>query len=131
MTDQEFLEAFECGDLSEFHHRDHIRMAWLYLRQFGFEEGSKRIVLGIQHFAKAHHQTQLYHETITQFWIRLVRHAIGLYPETKDFGRLVENLPILCQSQSIYRHYTREALMSELARKEWCPPDILPLPNEF
>jgi len=128
MTDIEFLDAFESGALNEFHHRDHIRMAWLYLRRFGFEDGSKRIIDGIKHFARAHHQTQLYHETITWFWIRLVQHALDAFP-TKDFPGLIEKFPQLCDARSIDRHYSRETLMSERARIQWCPPDQLPMPS--
>ena len=32
LNDEEFLQAFEDCTLEEFHHADHVRMAWLYLR---------------------------------------------------------------------------------------------------
>lgn len=127
MTDQEFLEAFESGGLSEFHHRDHIRMAWLYLMRFGFEDGSKRITDGIKHFAAAHHQTRLYHETITWFWILLLRHIRENHPEIMDFDSLIAKFPFLCNGRSIFQHYTREILESDRARHEWCPPDLNPI----
>ena len=80
MTDEEFLEAFEDCTLEEFHHADHIRMAWLYLRQFGYEIGSAKVKEGIKRFAAAKNATTLYHETITEFWIRLVQHVIENHP---------------------------------------------------
>jgi hypothetical protein len=37
MTDEEFLRAFEACELSNgcFHHRDHIRLAWIYVHRYG------------------------------------------------------------------------------------------------
>lgn len=128
MTDGEFLKAFEECTLTEFHHSDHIRMAWLYLRGYGFEEGTARIAEGIRRFAASHQQHRLYHETITVFWIRVVEHVRQTYPEVADFESLVLRAPFLSDSRSIYKHYDRQLLMSDRARQEWCAPDLLPLP---
>jgi len=37
MTDTEFLRAFENCEIAngDFHHRDHIRLAWIYLQLYG------------------------------------------------------------------------------------------------
>lgn len=129
MTDEEFLKAFEDCTLKGFHHIDHIRMAWLYLRKYGFEEATACIVKGIRHFALSHHQNQLYHETITVFWIRVVDHVRREYPKEADFESLLLRAPFLAESKSIYKHYDPEFLMSDRPRREWCPPDFLPMPD--
>jgi len=118
MTDEEFLKAFEDCTLTEFHHSDHIRMAWLYLRMYGFEEGTAHVVEGIRHFAASHQQHQLYHETITLFWIRVVEHVIVANPHTENFAAFFDSFPPLRDSKSIFRHYTKDLLMSEAARNE-------------
>ena len=129
MTNEEFLKAFEECTLTGFHHVDHIRMAWLYLRKYGFEAGSTRIVNGIKRFAARHQQHQLYHETITVFWIHVVEHVRQAHPDVADFELLLTQAPFLFDSRSIYQHYDHGLLMSDLARREWCPPDLLPMPG--
>lgn len=125
MTDQEFLKAFEDCSLTEFHHRDHIRMAWLYLREFGYEKGSSKVAEGIRRFAATKNQNRLYHETITQFWIRLVQHVIENHTPAKDFAEFINSFPRLSDSKSIFRHYSRDLLMSESARLQCQEPDLM------
>jgi hypothetical protein len=129
MTDSEFLKAFEECTIpnTEFNHRAHIRMAWLYLNQEGYESGSRKIVDGIKRFAAFHH-SQLYHETITHFWIRLVQHAISEHPKITDFDLLLAQVPCLTRTGSIYQHYSKELLKTARAKQEWCDPDLLSLP---
>jgi hypothetical protein len=103
MTDEEFLKAFEDCTLEEFHHADHIRMAWLYLRKFGYEIGSAKVKEGIKRFAAAKNATTLYHETITEFWIRFVQHVVENHP-AKTFEQFFSSFPPLQNSKSIYRH---------------------------
>ena len=124
MSDEQFLQEFENCTLQEFHHRDHIRMAWLYLSKFGYSQGSTKVKEGIKKFAVAKGATTLYHETITEFWIRLVQHVIENHP-SKTFEQFFASFPPLEDSKSIYRHYTKDFLMSETARKEWAEPNLL------
>ncbi len=127
MNDQMFLTAFEDGSLHEFPHRAHIRMAWLYLRAYGLEEGTRRIRAGIQHFAGQHGATQKYHETITVFWARLVHHAIMNDPSIADFDTFIRQYPILLNLKAINQHYSHDRLWSESARYEWVEPDMSPM----
>lgn len=124
MTNEEFLKQFENASLEEFHHIDHIRIAWLYLRQFGFERGSQKIVEGVKYFAAAHNQSQRYHETITQFWIRAVEHCIQANRTINNFNEFIDTFPFLKETASIYKHYTKQQLMSEIARAQWVDPDL-------
>jgi hypothetical protein len=66
------IDAFESNGIAahEFHHRDHVRMAWTYLREYGFPAGAQRFVEALQRFALANGKPQLYHATIT--WAYLV-----------------------------------------------------------
>ena len=77
MTDQEFLHAFESGRIppAEFHHRDHLRLAWVQVRKLGAEQAAGAVAEGIGRFAGAHGQHRLYHETLTRFWVRIVAHC--------------------------------------------------------
>ncbi|HEX7190887.1 MAG TPA: hypothetical protein VF381_04865 [Thermoanaerobaculia bacterium] len=68
----ELIDAFEEGriDNREFHHQQHVRMAWTYLQEYGFPAGAQRFVEALQRFAAANGKPQLYHATIT--WAYLV-----------------------------------------------------------
>jgi hypothetical protein len=129
MTDEEFLKAFEDCTLEEFHHKDHIRMAWIYLRKFGYEIGSAKVKEGIKKFAAAKNATTLYHETITQFWIYLVQHVITSNPQTGTFEQFFFIFPPLRDAKSIFLHYSKDFLMTEVARKNWRNPDLLRMPG--
>ena len=71
-SDEEFLRAFE--DLSFpadlFHHGEHIRVAWLYLKSSDASRAAERMSEGIRRFANHHGATQKYHHTLTLAWIR-------------------------------------------------------------
>jgi hypothetical protein len=83
----------------------------------------------IQRFAAHHHQSQLYHETITGFWMRLLRHILDTAEPDQPFADVV-----YCAISSwgsmdfFFRHYSRERAFSAQARQQWLEPDLLPLP---
>jgi len=130
MNDSEFLAAFESLTLphDQFPHAAHIRMAWLYLRRDGWELGVQHIRQGIQRFAESHGAIRKYHETITLFWARAVHYAIAQSPEITDFSAFTAAYPHLLDTRIIQRHYSREHLWSDAARREWVEPDLQPLP---
>jgi len=130
MTDQEFVEAFFAGRLrnEQFHHRDHLRLTWLVLREYGRERGGRMITDGIRHFAAAHGQASRYHETMTQFWIWLIDHARLARPQITSFEDFLAAFPLALDKALPFRHWTREAMTSPAAREAWLEPDLVPLP---
>jgi hypothetical protein len=128
MNDSEFLQHFEMAHLPAFPHREHIRMAWLYLRRDGWEQGYQAIQKGLRHFAAAHGQSQKYHESITRFWALLVYHGIQTKPEISSFDDFVSAFPFLLDKQSMSKHYSPERLFSAEARADWLEPDLIPMP---
>lgn len=131
MDDRVFLQAFEDGTLppSEFSHRGHIRMAWLYLREYGWGEGIMRIRSGIQIFAARLGATTKYHETITVFWARLVQHMINEQPQLETFDDFLAHFPQILDSRLIQQHYSSDLLKSTLARAQWVEPDLTLMPS--
>jgi hypothetical protein len=125
MTDQEFLHAFDSGHLSpaEFHHRDHLRLAWLEVDRLGLEAGAAAVAHGIRRFATAHGHHRLYHETLTRFWVRIVAHA-----SRETFAATLEAHPMLLLKDLPLRHWSRETLYGDEAREGWMEPDLMPLP---
>ena len=130
MSDDAFLQAFLDGSLppGHFHHRDHLRLAWLLIRRFGMEPAGSIVSSGIREFAARHGQAKKYHETMTQFWVRIVGHAGHARPEIDDFDTFVETFPLLLDTGLPFRHWQRETMGSAAAHAEWLEPDLLPLP---
>jgi hypothetical protein len=125
MTDHEFLHAFESGHLSpaDFHHRDHLRLAWIEVRQRGLEAGAAAVSSGIRRFAEAHGHDRLYHETLTRFWVRVVAHA-----SRPTFAETLDRHPMLLSKDLPLKHWRRETLFADAARQAWVEPDLAPLP---
>jgi hypothetical protein len=48
VDDEQFLVAFENGALSpaEFHHRDHLRLAWVQVKRLGLAGGADAVAAG-------------------------------------------------------------------------------------
>jgi hypothetical protein len=130
MTDDEFLRALADGTLpnERFHHRDHLRLAWLLIARDGPEAGGAAVARSIRRFAAAHGHADKYHETLTQFWTRLVGHVTLTWPDIRTFDALLVAFPLLLDSALPLRHWRRETLFGAAARAAWTPPDLLALP---
>jgi hypothetical protein len=126
LTDDQFLESFEAGTISnhDFKHADHMRMAWIYLTRLSPERAKHQIIAGIRNFAAIHGATQLYHETITLFWIHAVEMAIRKSP-ARQFDEFIQENRHLLDKGYIYRFYTKDLLMSSEAKISWMDPDLM------
>src|SRR5690349_24470242 len=96
-SDEKLLPAF--GGLSfpvgQFHHREHIRVAWLYLKSSDATRAAERMAAGIRRFANHHGATRKYHHTQTLAWMRLVAAALVETLEGHDFARFLAVHPEL------------------------------------
>ena len=149
MNDAEFLRSFEDCTLpnTAFHHRDHVRLGWLYLRRYPALDALARFTGGLKRFAAANGKPGLYHETITWAYLlliheRMARSALtspgpsspapSLPPSPGEEGRKAEtweefarrNPDLLVWSPSVLDcYYEKETLGSELARRVFVLPD--------
>jgi hypothetical protein len=130
MTDDEFLQAFMDCTLpnDQFHHGDHLRLVWLLVRRLGFESAGVATAAGIRRFAASKGHTNKYHETMTQFWVRIVDHARRTRPDIEDFDQFLAAFPHLTDKHLPLRHWQPETIFSPAARATWITPDLLPLP---
>jgi len=128
MTDAEFVRAFEDCTLpnTAFHHRDHVRLAWLYLREASALEALARFAAGLKRFATFNGHPGLYHETITWAFLFLIheRRADGDERETwEEFA--ARNPDLLAWQPSILdRYYDAGTLQSERARRIFVLPQL-------
>lgn len=129
-SDQDFREAFESLEIPKelFHHREHVRLAWIYSCRFPREEAVSRMVGGIKAFAKHHGADGKYHHTITVAWMRLVRHAAFSAPPAPDFNTFAAAHPELLDPRLLEAYYSKVRLQSDAARHTWIEPDLRALP---
>lgn len=123
MDDRDFLAAFEACTLpaSEFSHRQHIRAAWLYLRERPLLDALARFVTALQRYAATLGASAKYHETITFAFVFLIHERMQRAPSpTFDaFAAANEDLfgPVL------ERYYEKDVLDSAFARTTFVMPE--------
>jgi hypothetical protein len=130
LDDDALVEAFESCRLpgSQFHHSDHIRLAWIYLGRMSEEEASARIEQSIRRFAAHNGASQKYHHTMTLAWMRLVAAARQATPEARDFESFAAQHAELFDMKLLSRYYSAAQLGSSKAKSGWAEPDLSNLP---
>jgi hypothetical protein len=130
LNDEEFVAAFEACRIAgdSFHHADHVRLAWLYLREFGASGAREKMLDGIRKMAAHNGALQKFHYTTTVAWLRLVAAAYKAVPVGVSFEEWIVKHPALLDKEHLKAHYTKERLESAEARSGWVEPDLSPLP---
>ena len=127
MSDQEFIERFEDCTLAgeSFHHRDHVKVVWLYLRRYSVLETLIRFSAGLKRFATANGKPNLYHETITWAYVFLINERIERSGREQGWAEFVDSNPDLFDwKDSILKSYYHDGtLRSQMARKVFVFPD--------
>jgi hypothetical protein len=130
MTDDELVHAFESCELpgESFRHKQHLRLAWVYLRRMPHEAAADAMERGVRRYAAHHGAAQKYHHTMTLVWMKLVAAAMAAHP-SQDFEGLLRVHPALLDKLTPGRFYSSERLESSAARAGWLEPDSRPLPR--
>lgn len=127
MTDDELLRAFEAGQPPEggFHHVQHVRVAWNYLRDLPLAAALARFCDGLRHFARIQGADGLYHETITVAFVLLINERLARTGRDRSWDEFASAHPdLLAWKPSLLdRYYTRETLQSAHARRVFVMPD--------
>ena len=125
-----FLRAFEDATLpaDRFHHRDHVWVAWRYLRERPLLEALTRFTESLQRFAAAHGHPGLYHETITWAYFFLIHERMVQADEGETWEAFeARNPDLFTWKPSVLDSYYRpETLASDRARRAFLMPDLLP-----
>jgi hypothetical protein len=133
MDDAELWQRFATQGLThaEWNHRLHVRTAFLHLSRYEFDEAHLRMRAGIIRLNQRHGLEETpsrgYFETMTRVWLYLVQ-AARRERDAADSLTLLELHPALLDRELPLRHYTKERLMSVLARAIFIEPDRAPLP---
>jgi len=130
MTDEELLRAFESCAIpaSAFHHREHLRVTWLYLCRDGLADGAQNMAEGIRRLARSHGHEDRYHETITRFWIHVVSLGMRDGSEAASSDDFVDQHPHILDKHLMGVHYSTVALHAPAARAAFVEPDLRRLP---
>ena len=125
------VHAFENASIpaSEFTHAAHVAVALSYLESFPPEQALERMREKIRAFATHHGANNLYHETLTTFWMRLLEHVASTSSVDLPLWRRI-NLIVddWTKRRPVEAHYSEELIKSQAARDKWIPPDRLPTP---
>jgi hypothetical protein len=129
-TDEEIIAEFERGALppDSFHHADHVRLAFAYLRQYPLLEALEKFPAALQTFAHAHGRPNLYHQTITWAYLFLIHERIAraTHPQTwEEFAQANPDL-LTWKSGILKKYYADETLQSDLAKRVFIFPDNFP-----
>ena len=127
MTDKEFIQRFEDCTLAgaDFHHRDHVKVAWLYLRGNSVLETLSRFSAGLKRFATANGKPNLYHETITWAFVFLIHERMEGNESEQSWSGFVEaNQDLFDWKNNILKsYYQDDTLSSARARRTFVFPD--------
>jgi hypothetical protein len=127
VSDYELIERFESGNVPEsgFHHADHVRLAFSYLREYSPLDALQRFSSALKQFAARHGKTQLYNETITCAYFFLIRERMAHFVMEIDWEEFASRNPdlLIWKNGILNRYYQDATLKSDLARRVFVFPD--------
>ncbi|MCI0422387.1 MAG: hypothetical protein L0312_24720 [Acidobacteria bacterium] len=118
--------------IEEWTHHAQLTMALCYLHRYSEADAVERIRTGIQRYNRAKNDPARpstgYHETITLFWIEILRRHLSASGES-DIASLADGpADSWAHKDLLFEYYSREVLFSDQACASWVPPDLKPLP---
>jgi len=130
----DLIREFEACTLpkARWDHRAHLTVALWYATKLEPDEALETVRRNIHRLNTAcgvvSTPTSGYHETITRFYMRVVRHFVEQEPEGDWAARANRLFERYGERKLPLRHYTESRLMSPAARAAWVEPDLMPLP---
>ena len=132
VEDQKFRREFESCKFpsAEFSHREHIRLAYVYLSEYDTDTAHQLMRSALLSFLEYHSiDVTKYHETITRAWIMAVRHFMENTPSSESSDNFIEKNPRMLDSKIMMTHYSVEVLFSDEARAKFVEPNLEPIPE--
>ena len=125
MSNRDLIELFEADTLpGEFHHADHVRLAFAYLSEYAPLQALDRFAAALKRYAAARGKSERYHETITHAYFFLIRERMARRAGDTwdDFARKNPDL-LLDKERILAQYYEETTLRSDLARSVFLFPD--------
>ena len=94
--DDMLVVGFETGTLppGAFHHRDHVRLTWIYLQRYGRHGAEQRLLAGLRAFAARAGKPEKFDAALTCRWVAVIDEA-RLAESAASFEALVAARPEL------------------------------------
>ncbi|HEV7902379.1 MAG TPA: hypothetical protein VGO96_00955 [Pyrinomonadaceae bacterium] len=128
---ERLVESFESCTVApaEFDHGAHLTVALWYLSELPAPLAEERMRAGLHRYTKHHNAEAMYNETLTLFWLKLVRHFLARAGSTPRplAERANELLATYNSSKLAFEYYSRELLHTPEAKAFWVEPDLKPL----
>jgi hypothetical protein len=123
----DLVRRFESCELNpaDFRHYQHLTVALYYVQNFPDDVASEKMRDGIKKLAAAYGKDG-YHETITLFWLVVVRRFAAA--NSKDsITELANRLVAAHDDKSLIKTYYSEGLITSVdAKTSWVEPDLKP-----
>ena len=132
--DAELIRRFEDLTLpfDQWTHRTHVKVAYLYLTQYPFDEALAIVRRRIQAYNAANDvpegPTSGYHETMTHAWMRLIDVIRREYEPYASADAFFDDHPQLERRQVLRFFYSRDRFLDPEAKHRFLEPDLAPLP---
>ena len=109
----------------EWTHEAHLIVCWYALRDMRVEEAIAYLPMSIRAYNEVtgtpNTDSSGYHETLTRYYVEAVAQLADQPLENVyNAGE--------CRREAPLKHWSREALFSAAARREWLDPDLADLP---
>ena len=128
MTDDALIASFESATFGSFHHRDHVRVSWIYLRRLGLHAALAAVSDGLKRLSIGHGQEAKYHETVSWLYVFAIHERMIAGQSWEEFERANPEL-LGNWGAFVGCYYTPEKLRSGAARASFVLPDRLTRPN--
>jgi hypothetical protein len=111
--------------VDDFPHRSHLAVATWYLNRATVPEALDKMRASILRFLDHYGIEGKYNETITKFWLLIVKRCLGgMVSEVGLVERTNAVIAVAGDSRLMFEYYSRERLWSEQAVREWVGPDL-------
>ena len=122
------VAAFEGCTLppAEFHHRQHLQVAWWLLRRGPALPAMLRFVDALQRYAAHIGKPAVYHATITWAHLLFIDERLERGGRDRRWAEFERDHPELFTRDLVTRYWTPETLASPLARRVFVFPDACP-----
>jgi hypothetical protein len=117
----------------EWTHEAHLAVGLWHVHEYGGDQALAQLRAGIRRLNDSHgtpnSETRGYHETVTRAYVQLLAGFHDACPPTMALRERVARLLAgpLAAKDVLLTFYTRDRLMSAMARAAWVEPDLGPL----
>jgi hypothetical protein len=117
---------------ARFHHREHLRLAYIFLVEYSGAEAYEEFRDSLQSFLQHNGiDPAKYHATLTRAWMLAVLHFMEMAEPQTSSDDFIRNSAALLDPKIMLTHYSKDMLTLEPARDHFVQPDIQPIPRHF